>query len=73
MIENNSENMWNNTLFYNSNWAKSYDDIIKNNWNNSEITEISEIICLLFELFQLCPNYFYSGVVPAGRIMQGRK
>ena len=38
------------------------DDIIEINWNNSDISEISEIRALLFHLCNLYHYYFYSGV-----------
>ena len=75
IIENNwdnGDNMWNNTLFYNSNWAKNSVDIIENNWNNSDIIDISDIIRLLFQLYHLCHYYFYSVVVPGHNYSQNR-
>ena len=45
------------------------DDIIENNCNNSDISEISKIIALLFHLCKLYHYYFYSGVGP-GALLQ---
>ncbi len=60
IIENNwvnSDNMWNTMLFNDSNWAKNSVDIIENNWNNTDITDISDIIRLLFQLYHWCHYY----------------
>ena len=55
--------------FYNSISSILDDDIIEINWNNSDISEISRIIALLFHLCNLYHYYFYSGVGP-GALLQ---
>ena len=48
--------------FYNSILSILVNDIMKNNCNNSDISETSDIIALLFHLYHLSHYYFNSRV-----------
>ena len=50
--------------FYNSILSILVNDIMKNNCNNSDISETSDIIALLFHLYHLSHYYFNSSVGP---------